>query len=77
MLRTQRTQVARLSRAFPVGQTGLMHEADVREAIRLLRGVITAANNGELDASPPNARVLVRKLEGALLALELIVDADK
>jgi hypothetical protein len=53
-----------------------MDDTDVREAIRLLQGLLKAADNGELDASTPNARALLRKLEGALIALELTVDAE-
>ncbi len=50
-----------------------MDDADVREVIRLLQGLLKAVDNGELDGSTPNARALRRKLEGALIALELMV----
>lgn len=50
-----------------------MDDADVREVIRLLQGLLTATHKGELEVSTPNARSLFRKLEGALIALELTV----
>jgi transcription elongation GreA/GreB family factor len=53
-----------------------MDDTDVREVIRLLRGLLKATDNGELDASTPNARALLRKLEGAVIALEMTVDAE-
>jgi hypothetical protein len=52
-----------------------MDDTDIREVIRLLQGLLKAVDNGELDASTPNARALLRKLEGALIALELTVEA--
>jgi hypothetical protein len=41
-----------------------------REAAKLLRRVIEAVAKGELEARTPDARALLRRLEGALIALE-------
>ena len=36
-----------------------MDDADVREVIRLLQGLLKAVDNGELDGSTPNAVLYV------------------
>jgi hypothetical protein len=41
-----------------------------REAANLLRSVVSAVAKGELEARTPDARALLRRLEGALIALE-------
>jgi hypothetical protein len=48
-----------------------MGEAEVREVTRLVQGILTEVDNGELEASTPSARALLRRLEGALIALEV------
>ena len=48
----------------------------MREAVGLLQGLLTAVDSGELDASTPSARALVRRLEGAVIALKLALDDE-
>jgi hypothetical protein len=43
-----------------------------REAPNLLRRVLEAVMNGKLEARTPDARALLRRLEGALIALEAL-----
>ena len=50
-----------------------MEDAEMREVTRLLQGLLTAVDNGELDASTPIARALIRRLEGVTIALKLAV----
>ncbi len=45
------------------------------EASDLLRRVLAAVGRGEVTADGPAAAATVRRLEGALLALEIIGDA--
>ena len=42
----------------------------VDEATDALRRILTAIEDGELDASTPQDIALVRRLEGAVMALE-------
>ena len=54
-----------------------MDNAEIREATKLLQGILTAVDNGELDAATPSARALVRRLEGVTIALELTLDDER
>lgn len=49
-----------------------MNRRDRRDAADLLRGVLDAVERGELRADSPAAVATVRRLEGALLALEAL-----
>ncbi len=49
-----------------------MNRADRQEAVDLLRRVLKAVDRGDLTADGPAAVALVRRLEGALLALRAI-----
>jgi hypothetical protein len=46
-------------------------ESTLIEVKELLQGILTAVERGELDASSPSARALLRRLEGVTIALEL------
>jgi transcription elongation GreA/GreB family factor len=46
--------------------------SDLAEAARLLREVLALVEAGELEATSPAARALVRRLEGAVVGLSLI-----
>lgn len=45
---------------------------DAAEAAEAIRAVLTAIEAGELTADTPRALALVRRLEGALVALEQV-----
>lgn len=53
-----------------------MDESTTREVTELLQGILLAIRRGELDATTPNARALLRRLEGATIALELTLGAE-
>lgn len=46
--------------------------ADQREAVDLLRRVLAAVERGESSADGPAAVAVMRRLEGALLAVEAV-----
>jgi transcription elongation GreA/GreB family factor len=48
-------------------------ETTLSEVTELLRGLLMAVERGELDASSPHARALLRRLEGATFALQLAI----
>jgi hypothetical protein len=45
---------------------------DLRENVALLRRLLAAVERGELTAQTPQARSLLRRLEGAVAALEAL-----
>jgi hypothetical protein len=47
-------------------------QVDVRENAALLRRLLAAVERGELTAETPQARSLLRRLEGAVAALEAL-----
>lgn len=51
-------------------QNGVVRRADIAEAAALLRRLLEAVDRGELDATTPSAKALVRRMEGAAVALE-------
>jgi hypothetical protein len=42
------------------------------EAARTIRALMAAVDAGEIEASSPQARAMLRRLEGAALALEAL-----
>ncbi len=44
---------------------------DLAEAATILRRLLTLVEAGELEATTPNARAVLRRLEGATIAVEL------
>jgi len=48
-----------------------MTAEDLADAASLLRRVLTLVEAGELEAKTPEARALMRRLEGAALAAEV------
>ncbi len=47
-----------------------MRKAELVEAAAMLRSVLAAIEAGEIQADTPKARALVRRMEGAVIALE-------
>jgi hypothetical protein len=54
-----------------------MRERDRAEAAELLRRVLALVESGELSADGPAGAGLVRRLEGALIAVEAMSVAEK
>lgn len=54
-----------------------MDESTLIEVKELLQGILSAVERGELEASTPNARALLRRLEGATIALELTLSDEQ
>jgi hypothetical protein len=52
-------------------------ESTLIEVKELLQGILSAVERGELEASTPNARALLRRLEGATIALELTLSDEQ
>ena len=48
-----------------------MNHRDMREAAELLRRLLDAVERGDLDATSGPAQALVRRIEGAAMALEI------
>jgi hypothetical protein len=48
-----------------------MSPEDLAEAARVLRSLLALVETGELEAKTPNARAVVRRIEGAAIAAEL------
>jgi len=44
---------------------------DLAEASTMLRRLLALVESGELEATTPNARAVLRRLEGATIAVEL------
>jgi hypothetical protein len=53
-----------------------MDDETSREAADLFRSVLAAVKTGELEAKTPEARALLRRLEGALISLEAMSPAS-
>lgn len=51
-----------------------MNRADRQEAAAMLRAVLAAVDRGEVAADGPVGVALVRRLQGALLALDALDD---
>jgi hypothetical protein len=68
----QRTEPRRNRRARDEStrHTRAVANGTSRETAQLLQRVIEAVEKGELEARTPNARALLRRLEGALIALQ-------
>jgi hypothetical protein len=56
---------------MPLVATRRPTTTELKEAAAVLRQVIALAESGELEAKSPNARTLLRKLEGAAIAAEI------
>lgn len=47
-----------------------MRKAELVEAAAMLRSVLAAIEAGEIQTDTPKARALVRRIEGAIVALD-------
>jgi len=47
-----------------------MTKKELRDAAMMIRAVLTAVEEGQIEASTPAARALIRRLEGAAAAFE-------
>jgi hypothetical protein len=55
----------------PVTGAAALGPDDLAEAATMLRRLLTLVEDGELEATTPNARAVLRRLEGATVAVEL------
>ena len=55
----------------PVTDAAALGPDDLAEAAIMLRRLLTLVEDGELEATTPNARAVLRRLEGATVAVEL------
>ena len=58
-----------------VGETLFVERSSIEEAVGVLRGILDQVTAGGLDPDGPNGRSLIRRLEGAVAALEAILEA--
>jgi hypothetical protein len=58
------------TKMVPVATRRRPSRADLQEAAETLRRVLEAVESGELTASTPKAKALVRRLEGTLAGWE-------
>ena len=54
-----------------VTDTSALGPDDVAQAATMLRRLLTLVEAGELEATTPSARAVLRRLEGATIAVEL------
>lgn len=56
---------------FPLTDTSAIGHEDLAGAAAMLRRLLALVEAGELEATTPSARALLRRLEGAAIAVEL------
>jgi hypothetical protein len=59
----------------PVTDTPAMRPDELADAAVMLRRLLALVEAGELEASTPSARAVLRRLEGATIAVELAAGA--